>query len=88
MGLILFLVLGGLIGWIASIITKRDEQQGIIMNIIVGIVGAFLGGFLSGVLTGADRSALEFDLGSLFWALLGAIALCMILNALTRKKPI
>ena len=49
---IVWLIIGGIIGWLASIIMKRDGQQGIFMNIIVGIVGAFLGGWLGGLLLG------------------------------------
>ena len=46
MGLILWLVVGGVIGWLASIIMRTDAQQGIFLNIIVGIVGAFIGGMI------------------------------------------
>ena len=50
MGFIIWLVVGGLIGWLASIIMRTDAQQGIILNIVVGIVGAILGGWLIGPL--------------------------------------
>jgi uncharacterized membrane protein YeaQ/YmgE (transglycosylase-associated protein family) len=46
MGLILWLIVGGIVGWLASMIMKTDGQQGIIMNVVVGIVGAFIGGWL------------------------------------------
>ena len=49
MGIIIWLIVGGVIGWIASMIMKTDGQQGIILNVIVGIIGAFLGGWLSPV---------------------------------------
>ena len=49
--LILWLVVGGVLGWIASMIMGTDAQQGILLNIIVGVVGAVLGGFLWGLLT-------------------------------------
>ena len=52
MGIIIWLIVGGLIGWIASMIMKTDGQQGIFLNIIVGIVGAMIGGFLWSLLTG------------------------------------
>ena len=48
MNLIIFLIVGGIIGWLASILMRTDAQQGIILNVVVGIVGALLGGwFLS-----------------------------------------
>ena len=46
MGIIIWLIIGGIVGWLASIIMKRDGQQGILLNIIVGIVGALIAGFL------------------------------------------
>src|SRR5690606_37903748 len=53
MGIIIWLIVGGIVGWLASIIMKRDGQQGILLNIIVGIVGALIGGWLIGPLLGA-----------------------------------
>ena len=47
MGIIIWLIVGGIVGWLASIIMKRDAQQGIILNIVVGIIGALLAGWLS-----------------------------------------
>ena len=48
MGIIIWLIVGGIVGWLASIIMRRDAQQGIILNIVVGIVGALIAGFLFG----------------------------------------
>ena len=48
MGIIIWLIVGGIVGWLASIIMRRDAQQGIILNIVVGIVGAFIAGLLFG----------------------------------------
>ncbi|HEY0503228.1 MAG TPA: GlsB/YeaQ/YmgE family stress response membrane protein, partial [Lysobacter sp.] len=50
MGIIIWLIVGGIVGWLASLIMRRDAQQGIILNIVVGIVGAFIGGWLGSVL--------------------------------------
>jgi len=47
MGIIIWLIVGGIVGWLASIIMRRDAQQGIILNIVVGIVGALIAGFCS-----------------------------------------
>ena len=44
MNLIIWLIVGGILGWLASIVMKRDAQQGVLLNVVVGIVGAFLGG--------------------------------------------
>ena len=46
MGLIIWLIIGGVIGWIASMIMRTDGQQGILLNIVVGIIGAFIGGLI------------------------------------------
>ena len=54
MGIIIWLIVGGIIGWVASLIMKRDGQQGILLNVIVGIVGSFLGGFLIAPLLGSS----------------------------------
>ena len=53
--LILILIVGGLIGWIASIVMRTNAQQGIFLNVVVGIVGALLGGFLLSPLLGTDN---------------------------------
>ena len=53
MGIILWLVIGGVVGWLASIVMNRDGSQGIILNIVVGIVGALLGGWLMSPMFGA-----------------------------------
>ena len=53
MNIIIWLIIGGVVGWLASIVMRRDAQQGILLNIIVGIVGAFIGGWLIGPLLGA-----------------------------------
>ena len=46
MGIIMWLVVGGIIGWLASVIMRTDGQQGIILNIVVGIIGSFIGGLV------------------------------------------
>ncbi len=52
MGIIAFIILGGLAGWVASMIFGNNEEQGIIGNIIVGIIGAFIGGFIVNIIGG------------------------------------
>ena len=77
MGLILWLIIGGVIGWIASMIMRTDAQQGIFLNIIVGIVGAFIGGL---ILSGGSINNAPLTLTSFIVSLLGAIVLLAIVN--------
>jgi uncharacterized membrane protein YeaQ/YmgE (transglycosylase-associated protein family) len=79
-----WIILGGLAGWIASLITGRKDQQGCIMNIVVGIVGAAIGGAIVGLLFGV--SVVGFNLGSLLVAVLGAVVLLAIVNLITKRK--
>jgi uncharacterized membrane protein YeaQ/YmgE (transglycosylase-associated protein family) len=77
MDLIIWLVIGGIIGWLASIVMKTNAQMGTIANIIVGIVGAALGGWLAGVLGIATSGAMTYVV-----AFAGAAILIAILRAL------
>ena len=87
MGLILWLVIGGVVGWLASIVMKRDGSQGIILNIVVGIVGALLGGWLIGPLLGAPSiNSGELSAASLLVSFLGAVILLAIVNLITRNR--
>ena len=81
MGIIIWLVVGGIVGWLASLIMRTDAQQGIILNIIVGIVGAFLGGLLLAPLFGTGTiNQNDFSMGSLLVSLVGAIILLAIVG--------
>ncbi|MGB3844962.1 GlsB/YeaQ/YmgE family stress response membrane protein [Sphingopyxis sp. YF1] len=83
MGIIITLIVGGIIGWLASIVMRTDAQQGIILNIVVGIVGAFLGNILGGMFgMGADLST--FNPIGLLWAFIGAVVLLGIINLFRR----
>ncbi|HEX7076070.1 MAG TPA: GlsB/YeaQ/YmgE family stress response membrane protein [Hyphomicrobiaceae bacterium] len=76
MNIILWLVAGGLIGWLASMFTGTDGLQGIILNVVVGIVGAALGGWLLGGLVGAGSiNQGDFSVPGLFVSFLGAVIL-------------
>lgn len=82
---IIWLIVGGLIGWIASMIMRTDAQQGLLLNIIVGIVGAFLGGFLLAPLFGTGTiNSNDFSLSGLLVSLLGAVILLAIVNLFRR----
>ena len=87
MNLIIWLVIGGVIGWLASIVMNRNAQQGIFLNIIVGIVGAFIGGFLISPLLGAGTiNQNDFSAVSLLASFLGAVILLGIVNLFTRRR--
>jgi uncharacterized membrane protein YeaQ/YmgE (transglycosylase-associated protein family) len=87
MNFIIWLVVGGLIGWVASMIMKTDAQQGMILNVVVGIVGAMLGGWLISPLVGAGTvNQGDFSIGGLVVSLVGAIILLAIVNLLRRGK--
>ena len=82
MNLLLFIVLGGIAGWLASVIMKTNNRQGILLDIVVGIVGAFLGGLLFN-LFGA-RGVTGFNFWSLLVALVGSVSLLAIVRAIRR----
>jgi uncharacterized membrane protein YeaQ/YmgE (transglycosylase-associated protein family) len=82
MGLISFIILGGIAGWIASMIAGRNAEQGILGNIIVGILGAFLGGFIMSALGSTGVSG--FNIRSFLVALMGAVILLFLYNAVRR----
>ena len=85
LNLIIWLVVGGVIGWAASLIMHTDAQQGMLLNIVVGIVGAALGGFLISPLIGAPSiNAGGFSIASLLVSLLGAVILLAIVNLFRR----
>lgn len=86
MNFLLWIIIGGLIGWIASIIMKTDAQQGIFLNIVVGVVGAFLAGILLAPLFGTDTiNQSNFSLPSLLISLGGAVVLLAIVNLFRRR---
>jgi uncharacterized membrane protein YeaQ/YmgE (transglycosylase-associated protein family) len=88
MNFIIWIVIGGLIGWAASILMKTDAQQGMVLNVVVGIVGALVGGWLLSPLFGTGTiNQNDFSLASLVVSLLGAIILLAVVNLLRRGAP-
>jgi uncharacterized membrane protein YeaQ/YmgE (transglycosylase-associated protein family) len=81
MGIIMWLIVGGIVGWLASLVMRTDAQQGILLNIVVGIVGAFIGGlvFARGNINDAGLSVTTFVV-----SLIGAIILLGIVNLFRR----
>ncbi len=87
MTFIIAIIMGGIIGWLASIIMKTDAQQGIFLNIIVGIVGSMLGRFLLGGFLGGGRMRDNpFDPMTLLTAFIGAVVLLAIVNLIRRGR--
>ena len=82
MGIILWIIFGALVGWIASIIMKTDQQQGTVLNIVVGMVGAVIGGWLMSTMGESGISG--FNLYSFLVALVGAVLLIAVVKALRR----
>ena len=82
MGIILWIIFGAVVGWIASLIMKTDSQQGPLLNIVVGIVGAVIGGWIMS--TVGETGINGFNLYSFLVALLGAVVLITGVKALRR----
>ncbi|HKX99460.1 MAG TPA: GlsB/YeaQ/YmgE family stress response membrane protein [Steroidobacteraceae bacterium] len=88
MNFVIWLVVGGVIGWIASLIMKTDAQQGLFLNVVVGIVGALLGGWLISPLVGEGTvNQGDFSIGGLLVSLAGAIILLFLVNLIRRRTP-
>ena len=94
MDLVITLIVGGVVWlgvvvWLASIVMKTNDRQGIILNVVVGIVGAFLGGLLLAPLfhTGTINRG-DFSVGSLVVSFLGAIILLAIVNFFRRRRTV
>jgi uncharacterized membrane protein YeaQ/YmgE (transglycosylase-associated protein family) len=87
MGWILIIIVGGILGWLASIVMRTDAQQGILLNIVVGIIGAILGGLLlAPMIGGASITSGAYDIKSLLVSFLGAVILLAIVNLFRRGR--
>jgi uncharacterized membrane protein YeaQ/YmgE (transglycosylase-associated protein family) len=85
MGIIILIVIGGVLGWLASLVMRTDAQQGILLNIVVGIVGALLAGFIINPLIGGGNIMNgDYSLSSLLVSFLGAVVLLAIVNLVRR----
>jgi uncharacterized membrane protein YeaQ/YmgE (transglycosylase-associated protein family) len=80
-GIIVWLVVGGVVGWLASLVMRTDGQQGILLNIVVGIVGAFIGGL---ILSRGTINEAPLNLTAFLVSLVGAIVLLAIVNLFRR----
>ncbi len=86
MGFLIWLIVGGIVGWLASLVMRTDGQQGILLNVVVGIVGAFLGGLLISPLVGVGTINDGISIGSIIVSLIGAIILLAIVNLFRRGR--
>ncbi len=87
--LIVWLIVGGVIGWVASLIMRTDAQQGIFLNVVVGIIGAALAGWLISPLVGVPTINQDsFSIGALLISLVGAVILLAIVNLLFRRGTV
>jgi uncharacterized membrane protein YeaQ/YmgE (transglycosylase-associated protein family) len=86
MGIIIWLIVGGIVGWLASIIMKTDGQQGILLNVVVGIVGALLAGFLISPMLGIGTINSGLTAGTFLVSLGGAVILLAIVNLFRRGR--
>ena len=80
-GFIVWLIIGGIVGWLASMVMRTDGQQGILLNIVVGIVGAFLAGL---VFSGGNINSNPLDITNILVSLVGAVVLLGIVNLIRR----
>lgn len=86
MGWIIALIVGGIAGWLASLVMNRDASMGIFWNIVVGCVGSVIGNLIAGPLLGLSGSVQEFSITGLVVAVLGAIVLLGVVNLIQRGK--
>lgn len=84
MGILVWLIVGGVVGWLASIIMRTDAQQGILLNVIVGIVGALLAGFIVSPMIGVGTINEGISVATFLVSLLGAVILLAIVNLFRR----
>ena len=83
--IIMILIIGGILGWLASIVMRTDGQQGVLLNVVVGIVGAFVAGFVvTPLIGGAPITSGAFDIRSLIASFIGAVVLLAIVNLVRR----
>lgn len=86
MGILVWLIVGGVVGWLASIVMRTDAQQGILLNVIVGIVGALLAGFVVSPMLGIGTINQGISVATFLVSLVGAIILLAIVNLFRRGR--
>jgi uncharacterized membrane protein YeaQ/YmgE (transglycosylase-associated protein family) len=86
MGILVWLIVGGVVGWLASIIMRTDAQQGILLNVVVGIVGALLAGFIVSPMLGVGTINEGISIATFLVSLVGAVILLAIVNLFRRGR--
>jgi len=87
MNLLIWIFLGGILGWIASRMMETDDQQGVLLNVVVGVVGAFIAGLLLSPLLGVGTiNQSDFSHPSMLISLLGAVILLALVNAFRGRR--
>ena len=86
MGWIIALIVGGVAGWLASLLMNRDASMGVVLNIVVGCVGSVIGNLIAGPLLGISGSVQEFSIRGLIVAVIGAVVLLGIVNLFQRGR--
>lgn len=86
MNFLIWLIVGGVVGWLASLIMRTDAQQGILLNVIVGIIGAFIGGWVVSPMVGVATINEGISIGSILVSLVGAVILLAIVNLFRRGR--
>ncbi|HKS56812.1 MAG TPA: GlsB/YeaQ/YmgE family stress response membrane protein [Steroidobacteraceae bacterium] len=86
MGILVWLIVGGVVGWLASIIMRTDAQQGIFLNVVVGIVGALLAGFVVSPMLGIGTINEGISVATFLISLIGAVILLAIVNLFRRGR--
>lgn len=84
LNILAWIIVGGLAGWVASMIMKTNGSMGVLLNVVVGIIGAFIGGWVVNALLGADPEI--FSIGGFITAVIGAVILLAIVKLFTRGK--
>jgi len=84
MTILTVIIIGAIVGWVASRLMGRDE--GFLASILIGIVGSFIGSWVSLLFTGSDRSYLAFSWTGFAWSLIGAVILVAIMNAVSGRR--
>ena len=84
MGILSWIIVGGIAGWLASMVVGTDQRMGIIANIVVGIIGAFIGGFIMNYFGYGSVTGLDF--WSIFVAFVGSVVLLFVISIFSRKS--
>lgn len=86
MNILIWLIVGGIVGWLASLIMRTDAQQGILLNVVVGIIGALIGGWVVSPMVGVGTINDAISIGSILVSLLGAVLLLGVVNLFRRGR--